>query len=42
MLPRAGGFGPEVWIGWPNRILMLAYGLWLMTVAYQANQRQPG
>lgn len=38
MLPRAGGFGPDVWIGWPNRLLMLAYGLWLMTVAWQADK----
>jgi hypothetical protein len=40
MLPQAGGFGPDVWIGWPNRILMLSYGLWLMTVSYQAHKRQ--
>lgn len=39
MLPKAGGFGPDVWIGWPNRILMLSYGLWLMTVSYQAYKR---
>ena len=39
-LPKAGGFGPDVWIGWPNRILMSAYGLWLMTVSLQAYKRQ--
>jgi hypothetical protein len=39
MLPRAGGFGPEVWIGWPNRILMFSYGLWLMTAAYHADKQ---
>lgn len=33
MLPQAGGFGPEVLIGWPNRLLMLTYYVWLMTVA---------
>lgn len=42
MLPQAGGFGPDVWVGWPNRILMLAYGLWLMTVAYHANRQHAG
>jgi hypothetical protein len=38
MLPRAGGFGPDVWIGWPNRFLMLTYGMWLMAVAWQAEK----
>lgn len=33
MLPQAGGFGPDVLIGWPNRLLMLTYYVWLMTVA---------
>jgi hypothetical protein len=36
-LPRsAGGFGPEVPIGWPNRLLVLAYSAWLMVAAWQA------
>lgn len=39
-LPNAGGFGPDVLIGWPNRILMSAYGLWLMTASFQAYKRQ--
>jgi hypothetical protein len=39
-LPKVGGFGPDVWIGWPNRILMGAYGLWLMTASFQAYKRQ--
>jgi MFS family permease len=39
-LPKAGGFGPDVWIGWPNRILMGSYGLWLMTASFQAYKRQ--
>jgi hypothetical protein len=36
LLPQAGAFGPSVLIGWPNRILWLAYCLWLMTAAWRA------
>ena len=37
MLSQNGGrFGPGVPVGWPNRIEMLAYCVWLMTVALQA------
>jgi hypothetical protein len=37
MLPRANGeFGPEVPIGWPNRLLVLAYSAWLMVAPWQA------
>ncbi len=28
-----GKFGPDVLIGWPNRLLVFAYCMWLMTVA---------
>ena len=28
-----GEFGPDTLIGWPNRLLVLAYCVWLMTVA---------
>jgi len=36
-LSRSGGeFGPDVLIGWPNRILIVAYSGWLMAVASQA------
>lgn len=36
-LPQDGGkFGPDVFIGWPNRIMMIAYAAWLMSVARQA------
>lgn len=28
-LPQHGGFGPAVLVGWPNRLLMLAYCLWV-------------
>lgn len=38
-LSQSGGqFGPHVPIGWPNRLLMLAYGGWLMVVAWRAAQ----
>ena len=38
-LSRTGGeFGPDVPIGWPNRLLMLAYGVWLMVVAWRPAQ----
>ena len=36
-LSHTGGeFGPHVLIGWPNRILIVAYSAWLMAVASQA------
>lgn len=39
LLPQGnGGFGPDVPIGWPNRLLVLAYSVWLMVVAWQAIQ----
>jgi hypothetical protein len=37
MVSQSGGkFGPDVLVGWPNRFEMLAYSVWLMTVAWQA------
>jgi len=37
MVSQSGGkFGPDVLVGWPNRIETLAYFVWLMTVAWQA------
>ena len=34
LLPRHGGaFGPKVWIGWPNRLVMVSYYTWLTVVA---------
>jgi Protein of unknown function (DUF998) len=33
-----GKFGPEVLVGWPNRLEVLAYSVWLMTVAWHAIQ----
>src|ERR671911_685758 len=37
MVSQSGGrFGPDVLVGWPNRFEILAYSVWLMTVAWQA------
>lgn len=36
MLPSDGKFGPDVLIGWPNRLLVITYCVWLMTVSWQA------
>jgi hypothetical protein len=37
MVSRSGGeFGPDVLVGWPNRIEVAAYSVWLMVVARQA------
>jgi len=39
MLPQNDGrFGPDVLIGWPNRLLLVSYGAWLMVVAWRAAQ----
>lgn len=39
MLSQSDGkFGPDVLIGWPNRLTVLAYSGWLMTVAWRAAQ----
>jgi hypothetical membrane protein len=35
-LPSDGKFGPDVLVGWPSRIEILAYSAWLMVVARQA------
>jgi hypothetical protein len=37
MLPQSqSGFGPDVLIGWPNRIFEVANSAWLMAVAWRA------
>lgn len=37
MLSQSGGsFGPGVLVGWPNRLEMLAYCIWLMVVSRSA------
>lgn len=39
MLPRnAGQPGPEVLVGWPNRLMILAHCAWLMPVAWCASK----
>lgn len=39
MVSQSGGtFGPDVPVGWPNRIEILAYSVWLMVVARQATR----
>jgi hypothetical protein len=38
-LAQTGGqFGPDVLIGWPNRIVITTYSVWLMAVASQATK----
>jgi hypothetical protein len=36
VVPSDGKFGPDVPVGWPGRIEILAYCMWLMVVAGQA------
>jgi Protein of unknown function (DUF998) len=40
LLSLRGGFGPDVPIGWPNRLLMVAYCAWLITVAWSTLKRR--
>ncbi|WP_179035104.1 DUF998 domain-containing protein [Paenibacillus sp. URB8-2] len=40
LLQSGGKFGPNVLIGWPNRLLMAAYCAWLMSVAWHALKLQ--
>ena len=43
MLPQSDGkFGPDVLIGWPNRLVVVAYSGWLMVVAWCAAQLARG
>jgi hypothetical protein len=30
-----GQFGPDVWVGWPNRLEVLGYSGWLITVGWR-------
>lgn len=34
-VPRAGGFTPEVWAGWFNRLVVATYLLWQAAIAYR-------
>lgn len=41
-LSQSGGqFGPGVFIGWPNRLVVVAYCAWLMTAAWFAESLRP-
>jgi hypothetical protein len=43
LFPQNGGdFGPDVQIGWPNRLLMVAYITWLLVVARRATRVREG
>ena len=33
-LPASGGFGPEVPVGWPNRLMFIAYFGWLGSLSW--------
>ena len=35
-MPADGQFGPGVTIGWPSRLLIVSYCLWILTAAWQA------
>jgi hypothetical protein len=43
-VPRAGGFNPEVWPGWMNRMVVATYLAWQLIVAYRliVNRNVPG
>lgn len=36
--PSAGRVGPEVYLGWPNRFMVVAYQIWLILVALDAKK----
>lgn len=36
LVPPSGRFGPDVPVGWPNRMEALAMSIWLLTVAWHA------
>ena len=36
LLPQNGGFGPAVFVGWPNRLLMLSFYAWVAIAGWQA------
>jgi hypothetical protein len=41
-LPGSGGFAPDVPVGWPNRLVMLAYSFWLIVPAGTADDEDQG
>jgi hypothetical protein len=40
--PSAGRVGPEVYLGWPNRFMVLIYNVWLITIAVNARELNSG
>ena len=36
--PDAGRVGPEIWSGWPNRLMVFCYHVWLITTAVVARR----
>lgn len=42
VVPSDGKFGPDVLIGWPGRVEIVAYCVWLMVVARQAMRVRKG
>lgn len=38
---QTGDILPGAWFGWANRLLIVAYNVWLMVVAWQARQMRP-
>lgn len=36
--PSAGRVGPEVYLGWPNRLMVVIYNIWLITIAVNAKK----
>jgi hypothetical protein len=39
MVPADGRLGPDVFIGWPNRLMIVTYCVWLMVIARRAAAR---
>lgn len=40
--PSAGRVGPEVYLGWPNRLMVVVYNIWLITIAVNARKLSSG
>jgi hypothetical protein len=40
--PSAGRVGPEVYLGWPNRFMVVVYNVWLITIAVNARKLSSG
>ena len=40
--PSAGRVGPEVYLGWPNRLMVVIYNIWLITIAANARKLSSG